>query len=188
MFEGDTLEKYEAFLLHLLPSSISQLHLVFVGQDLNNENLPLDLISHIKPCKKCRRAQRKIIFDFQCKTLYQNYSASSCYTNPDIVCLFHPAFHYSKDSPFNTWPYAVRAALNSRVPIVVTSYTDLESSLDFNTFEEYAKYQGFEIDILKRPSLNLFRSKKPERNFGSEEIGHMIFKNQTLFCVRNRSK
>lgn len=173
-------------MLHLLPDSIATLRVVFVGNDFNNENLPLDLLSRIRPCRKCRRACRAVKFDFQCKTSYQEYSSSSAYTRPDIICFFHPAFYYSKESPYNSWSGAIRAALERKCPILVTSYTDLEASLDLNAFEEYARSQGFVVDILQRATVNMFRSKKPERNFASEEMSPMIFKNYAYFCVKSR--
>lgn len=186
MFEGDTLDKYEAFLLHLLPDCITTLRIVFVGADFNNEKLPLDIISRIRPCRKCQRACRAVKFDFQCQTLYQTYFNLSAYSKPDIICFFHPAFHYSKESPLNSWPDAVRASLQTKCPIVITSYTDLEASMDLNTFEEYANSFGIELDILQRPTINRFGSRRPERNFASDEISQMIFKNFTYFCVRSR--
>lgn len=46
-FEGDTLDKWEAFFLHIVPE-ITELRLVFVGPELNVENLPIDIISRIR--------------------------------------------------------------------------------------------------------------------------------------------
>ncbi|KAL1402675.1 hypothetical protein pipiens_005996, partial [Culex pipiens pipiens] len=45
-FEGDTLDKWEAFFLHIVPE-ITELRIVFVGPELNVENLPIDIISRI---------------------------------------------------------------------------------------------------------------------------------------------
>lgn len=46
-FEGDTLDKWEAFFLHLVPE-VAVLRVVFVGPELNVENLPIDVISRIR--------------------------------------------------------------------------------------------------------------------------------------------
>lgn len=46
-FECDLLNKWEAFFLHLAPE-ISDLHIVFVGPELNTEKLPIDIISRTR--------------------------------------------------------------------------------------------------------------------------------------------
>lgn len=43
-FEGDCLEKWESFFLHLVPQ-LSDLHIVFIGAELNTENFPIEIIS-----------------------------------------------------------------------------------------------------------------------------------------------
>lgn len=42
-FEGDMLDKWEAFFLHLA-EGVSDLLVVFIGPELNTENLPLEII------------------------------------------------------------------------------------------------------------------------------------------------
>lgn len=42
--EAFSLNKWEAFLLHLLPE-VSELTVVFIGPELNSDNWPLELIS-----------------------------------------------------------------------------------------------------------------------------------------------
>lgn len=46
-FEGDTLDKWEAFFLHLVPG-LAELRVVFVGPELNVENLPVEILSRIR--------------------------------------------------------------------------------------------------------------------------------------------
>jgi mitochondrial splicing suppressor protein 51 len=46
-FEGEAIEKWESFFLHFVPQ-ITQLNIVFIGPEFNNENLPLDVISRIR--------------------------------------------------------------------------------------------------------------------------------------------
>lgn len=46
-FEGDTLDKWEAFFLHLVPG-LTELRVVFVGPELNVENLPVEILSRIR--------------------------------------------------------------------------------------------------------------------------------------------
>lgn len=46
-FEADTLDKWETFFLHLVPTLV-ECRVVFVGPELNNENLPLEILSRIR--------------------------------------------------------------------------------------------------------------------------------------------
>jgi splicing suppressor protein 51 len=43
-FEGDTLDKFESFFLHIVPE-ICDLNVVMVGPELNAENLPIEIIA-----------------------------------------------------------------------------------------------------------------------------------------------
>lgn len=103
-FEGDTLDKWEAFFLHLVPG-LTELRVVFVGPELNVENLPVEILSRIRceyfdnssslnvaqfyrfrMCRNCRMVCpcRNVKFDFQCRTLYHDYAKSSAFTKPDL--------------------------------------------------------------------------------------------------------
>ena len=46
-FEGDTLDKFESFFLHMIPQ-LSVMNVVFIGSELNVENVPIDVISRIR--------------------------------------------------------------------------------------------------------------------------------------------
>lgn len=46
-FEGDSLDKWEAFFLHLA-EDVCDLLIVFIGPELNTENLPLEIISRTR--------------------------------------------------------------------------------------------------------------------------------------------
>lgn len=46
-FEGAHLDKWEAFFLHLMPD-VNELRVVFVGPELNVENLPVEILSRIR--------------------------------------------------------------------------------------------------------------------------------------------
>lgn len=46
-FEADTLDKWETFFLHLVPTLV-ECRVVFVGPELNAENLPLEILSRIR--------------------------------------------------------------------------------------------------------------------------------------------
>lgn len=45
--EGDSLDKWEAFFIHLLPE-VSDLQIIFVGPELNTENLPIEITSRTR--------------------------------------------------------------------------------------------------------------------------------------------
>lgn len=46
-FEAEILDKWESFFLHLTPK-VMELRIVFVGPELNAENLPLEILSRIR--------------------------------------------------------------------------------------------------------------------------------------------
>lgn len=46
-FEAEVLDKWETFFLHLAPN-INELRIVFIGPELNAENLPLEILSRIR--------------------------------------------------------------------------------------------------------------------------------------------
>lgn len=179
-FECDTLEKFESFMLHLLPE-VNELHVVFTGAELNVEGLPLDVLSRIRPCVKCRQACRACKFDFQSLSLYHEYCKGPAFKKPDLVCFFNPGLYRSTGVGDNdTWPETIRAAVRQCCPILVTSYTEFEAPMDLEKLIEIAD----NVKIVQLPSRNPFSSQKPERNFISEEIQPWIFKNYYFFVVK----
>lgn len=183
-FEGDTLEKYESFFLHLLPDTVKTLNVVLIGAELNSEGLPVELITkHMKPCKKCLHQNRSIAFDFQCRRYYHEYCEnSSNFLKPNIICMYNPTFHHLRSSKFDKWGPSIRAALRTgNCPIIITSYTEFEGPLDLQFFEEEAS--ALDYQLVQKPTTNPFASKKPERNFVSDEIVPLIFKNHSYFVV-----
>jgi len=183
-FEGDSLEKYESFLLHLLPPTVKRLNVVFIGAEFNSENLPLDLVAHMKPCKKCRSTNRAVNFIFECRTYYHDYCNSRHFITPSIIGFFNPTFHHLRASKFDKWAPTVTAAMEQKCPIVVTSYTEYEAPLDLAFLEEQAS--SFDYEVVQAPAINPFGSKKPERNFVSDEVVPLIFKNFAYFVVRSK--
>lgn len=45
--EGESLDKWEAFFIHLMPE-VSDLQIVFIGPELNTENLPIEIMSRTR--------------------------------------------------------------------------------------------------------------------------------------------
>ncbi|XP_053670883.1 axoneme-associated protein mst101(2)-like [Anopheles nili] len=180
-FEGDTLDKWEAFFLHLVPE-VAVLRVVFVGPELNVENLPIDVISRFRMCRTCRMKCRVVAFDFQCLTMYHDYRHSSRYQRPNLICFFNPGLHRTTGyGGLDTWPATIHAATEANCPMVVTAYTELESPLDLDRLQRESTRT---LQIVQPPAINPFGSKRPDRNFISDETAPMIFKNYYYFVVR----
>uniref|UniRef100_A0A182YJD2 MYND-type domain-containing protein n=1 Tax=Anopheles stephensi TaxID=30069 RepID=A0A182YJD2_ANOST len=180
-FEGDTLDKWEAFFLHLVPE-VAVLRVVFVGPELNVENLPIDVISRIRMCRTCRMKCRVVAFDFQCRTMYHDYRHSSRYQRPNLICFFNPGLHRTTGfAGLDSWPTTIRAATEPGCPMLVTAYTELESPLDL---ERLQRESTRTLQIVQAPSVNPFASKRPDRNFISDDTAPMIFKNYYYFVVK----
>ncbi|GAB0092133.1 hypothetical protein DMENIID0001_071030 [Sergentomyia squamirostris] len=179
-FEGDTLDKWEAFFLHLIPQ-VLELRVVFIGPELNAENLPLDILSRIRMCRTCRQSCRGVKFDFQCGKLYHDYAKQSAFTKPDLICFFNPGLYRATGfSGLDTWPETIKAATSLNAPIIVTSYTEIESPQDLSQLHRDSSRP---LNLIQAPSVNPFSSQRPERNFISDEISPMIFKNYFVFIV-----
>ncbi|XP_037033646.1 titin-like [Bradysia coprophila] len=180
-FEADTLDKWETFFLHLVPTLV-ECRVVFVGPELNAENLPLEILSRIRMCRTCRQNCRIVKFDFQCGMLYHDYANSSAFTKPDLVCFFNPGLY--RTTGFNgldTWPLTIKSAASMNCPILVTSYTEVESPRDFDRIQ---KESDRPLTVVQPSHINPFASQRPERNFISDEVAPMIFKNFFCFCVK----
>lgn len=98
------------------------------------------------------------------------------------VCFFNAGLY--RTTGFNgtdTWPASIKAAANLNCPILVTSYTELESPRDLERLQSEA---GRVFEIVQPPQVNTFSSQRPERNFISDEIAPMIFKNYYVFIVK----
>uniref|UniRef100_A0A182M9V1 MYND-type domain-containing protein n=1 Tax=Anopheles culicifacies TaxID=139723 RepID=A0A182M9V1_9DIPT len=180
-FEGDTLDKWEAFFLHLVPE-VAVLRVVFVGPELNVENLPIDVISRFRMCRTCRLKCRVVAFDFQCRTMYHDYRHSSRYQRPNLICFFNPGLHRTTGfAGLDSWPATICAATEAGCPMLVTAYTELESPLDL---ERLQRESTRTLQIVQSPTVNPFASKRPDRNFISDDTAPMIFKNYYYFVVK----
>lgn len=158
-------------------------------------------------CRDCRQSCRNVRFDFQCRTFYHDYAKSSAFTKPDLskfltdilpstsskistsfsVCYFNPGlYRMTGFSGMDTWPETVESSLKLNCPIVVTSYTEFESPLDFAQIERFSKSAGRNkpLEIIQPSAVNPFASQRPERNFISDDVAPMIFKNYYYFVVQ----
>jgi splicing suppressor protein 51 len=185
-FEGSELDKWETFFLHLVPE-ISDLHIIFIGPELNVENLPVEIISRTRMCRLCRSNCRGVTFDFQCKKFYHDYCDSMNYSKPDMICFFNAGLYRTNSfKGFDTWPKTVEAALNQHknIPVIVTSSAEYEAPLDLQRILSIVQNCD-SINVIQEPTRNPYASIKPERNFVNEEIAPLIFKNQFYFVLQS---
>lgn len=100
------------------------------------------------------------------------------------VCFFNAGLYRSTGfNGLDTWPETIQSAVSLNCPIVVTSYTEIESPKDLERIEKDAKQ---ELKIIQYPIANPYTSQRPERNFISDEIAPMIFKNYYCFIVQSK--
>ncbi|XP_030385618.1 uncharacterized protein LOC115632543 [Scaptodrosophila lebanonensis] len=178
-FEVDVLQKWELFLLHLTPA-VKTLNVVFVGPELNPRNISFEQLKKMKCCRLCRKAQRTVQYHFE-NHLFHDYCAQPDFLKPDIVCFFNSGLHRATGYALeDTWPDTIRAALDLKCPIVVTSYTNYEAPLDMSRFVNESNRH---FNIVLPPTTNPFASEKPERNFISDEDTPFMFKNFNCFVV-----
>ncbi|XP_048006388.1 uncharacterized protein LOC125241790 isoform X2 [Leguminivora glycinivorella] len=179
-FEADVLNKWEVFLLHLLPN-VEEMKVVLVGPDLNPSNLPLDLLGKIRYCENCLRKKRRVVFGFQDKRTYHEFWASEDFTEPDLVCAFNPSIQRS--SAYNgkdTWPATINCILKLKSPLAITSYTLSELTSDLLRVQECATVR---YNVLCAPRNNCFASVRPDRNFISDDEAPLLFKNHCVTVV-----
>ncbi|XP_063370683.1 uncharacterized protein LOC134659003 [Cydia amplana] len=179
-FEADVLNKWEVFLLHLLPN-VEEIKVVLVGPDLNPSNLPLNLLGKIRYCENCQRNKRRVLFGFQDKRTYHEFWASEDFTAPDLVCAFNPSIQRS--SAYNgkdTWPATINCILKLKSPLAITSYTLSELTSDLLRIQECATVR---YNVLCAPRNNCFASVRPDRNFISDDEAPLLFKNHCVTVV-----
>ncbi|EDV97144.1 uncharacterized protein LOC6556801 [Drosophila grimshawi] len=178
-FEVDVFQKWEIFLLHILPA-VKTLNVVFIGPELNTNNISLDQLSKIRCCRLCRKAQRTVQYHFE-NRLYHNYCSAPGFQSPDLVCFFNAGLYRATGYALeDTWPETMQASLNLKCPIVVTSYTKYEAPLDLSHFLNQSNRH---LNVVLPPTTNPFRSEKPERNFISDDDAPFMFKNFQCFVV-----
>ncbi|ALC44624.1 CG13458, partial [Drosophila busckii] len=178
-FEVDVFQKWELFLLHILPP-VQTLNVVFVGPELNPNNINFEQLKKIRCCRLCRKAQRTVQYYFE-NRLYHDYCKDSKFIHPDLVCFFNSGLYRSTGFALeDTWPDTIRASLDLKCPIVVTSYTKYEAPLDMSQFINESNRH---LNVALPPTTNPFASEKPERNFISDHDAPFMFKNYQCFVI-----
>ncbi|XP_053954996.1 uncharacterized protein LOC128861113 isoform X3 [Anastrepha ludens] len=187
-FEVDALHKWELFFLHINPNTTT-LNVVFIGPELNQGNVPFQqlmktnlfiFVHTFRCCKSCRKLKRTVNYRFQSQ-LYHNYCSLPTFLPPDLICFFNAGlYRYNGFQMEDTWPETIRIATNIKCPIVVTSYTEYESPLDISRLVQESSRH---LNVVLPPTLNPYASKKPERNFISDEDSPLMFKNYYCFVI-----
>ncbi|XP_034482090.1 uncharacterized protein LOC117787627 [Drosophila innubila] len=178
-FEVDVFQKWEIFLLHILPT-VRTLHVVFVGPELNAHKISLEQLAKIRCCRLCRKAQRTVDYYFE-NRLYHDYCSETSFKSPDLVCFFNSGLYRATGYALeDTWPDTIQASLNLKCPVVVTSYTKYEAPLDMSHFINQSNRK---LNVVLPPTTNPFGSEKPERNFISDDDAPFMFKNFQCFIV-----
>lgn len=67
---------------------------------------------------------------------------------------------------------------------MVTSYTEYESPRDLDRFQTESANGGKQMTLIHGPEFNVYSSQRPERNFISDEIVPLIFKNYFCFIMK----
>ncbi|KAI8037939.1 hypothetical protein M5D96_009440 [Drosophila gunungcola] len=183
-FEVDMLQKWELFLLHIMPT-VKILNVVFIGPELNPNNISFEQLRKSSEareicCRLCRKAQRTVNYHFE-NGLYHDYCKEPHFLQPNLVCFFNSGLYRSTGFAHeDTWPDTIQAALNIKCPIVVTSYTKYEAPLDMVHFINQSNRH---LNVVLPPTTNPFSSEKPERNFISDDETPFMFKNFYCFVV-----
>lgn len=182
-FEVETLQKWELFLLHLIPS-LNMLKIVFIGPELKTESKFSQMLGN-KTCMKCNTAGRMVIYEFW-KTLYHKFVMSLDYQKPDLICAFNAGLYRLTDfEGKDTWSPTIKAMLKEQdIPVVVTEYTQKELPFDIQRTQNLVD----SLEILTPPTRNPFASLKPSLNFLSEETVPVIFKNFYITILQGKKQ
>ncbi|KAK0087436.1 hypothetical protein PV325_000992 [Microctonus aethiopoides] len=175
-FECASLRVWEKLFLHFLPK-LRKLSLEFTGPELYLPCAPPELLSKIKMCRKCKLLKRKIDVKFNSQMLYHKIMDEN---NPDLICLYNPGLY--RETGFDgtdTWPCTIKKFCNAKVPVVVTSYTEFEIPRDIERIKSICS-----VEVLLEPQRNPFAAVKPDRNFVSDDVAPLMYKNYCISIVK----
>ncbi|XP_058791166.1 uncharacterized protein LOC131664241 isoform X2 [Phymastichus coffea] len=174
-FECANLAVWEKLFLHLLPG-IKSLRLEFSGPELQVPDDIAKVLKRPRLCAGCRAKGREIHVVFHCGKLYHQIECD----RPDLVCLFNPGLYRTTGfANQDTWPRTIEKFCDHGVPILITSYTEVELPRDLARVREYR-----ELEVEQEPRRNPFASLRPERNFVSDDSAPLIYKNYFLSVAR----
>lgn len=174
-FECASLKVWELLFLHFLPN-LKNLCIEFTGPELYLPGAPPELLGKIKMCKRCKLSKRKIDVFFNSQKLYHKTENK---TKADLICLFNPGLYRETGyDGTDTWPDTIKKFCKSKVPIVVTSYTEFEIPRDLERIRSICN-----IQLLLGPQKNPYATVKPDRNFVSDDVSPLMYKNHCISIV-----
>ncbi|KOX74129.1 hypothetical protein WN51_14209 [Melipona quadrifasciata] len=182
---GINLDVWEKLFLHFLPK-LKRLHIILIGPELRLPGgVPLKFLSTVKICNKCKSAGRAVIVSFKPEKLYHDLvrDASENLAAPDLICLYNPGLY--RKTGFggkDTWFETIREFSKTLVPTIITSYTKEEILWEINRVNSVSN-----VEVLLSPCKNPFASVKPDRNFVSDNINPLIYKNHYIAIVKGKS-
>ncbi|XP_044590026.1 uncharacterized protein LOC123268743 [Cotesia glomerata] len=176
-FECAALRVWEKLFLHFLPK-LKKLHLEFTGPELYlPPQLPCELLGKIKMCRRCKLAKRKIYISFNDQKLYHNTEDKK---PADLICLFNPGLYRETGyDGTDTWPLTIKKFCQAKVSVVITSYTEFEIPHDIQRIKSICG-----VKILLEPQRNPFAAVKPDRNFVSDDVVPLMYKNYCISIVK----
>ncbi|XP_071445081.1 myb-like protein X [Hetaerina americana] len=180
-FEVEPLSKWDSFLLNVLPD-ITELHIVFIGPELSptmTDEVSGDNYQKLEI--KTINSSKKLTAEFYYGQLYHDYSNSSSFKQPDIICAFNCGIY--RVTGFNnqdTWGPTIKSMVKDiNIPVLLTAYTEVEAPKDVARFR-----QQCDTKELITPMKNPFASMRPNLNFVSDDETPLIYKNQFLSVVK----
>lgn len=181
-FECINLHVWEKFFLHLLPN-LKHLRLMFVGPELSLPTVPLDLLTAVRICSTCKSSGRRVEVSFYPGKFYHDFCRTKQFVEPHLVCLFNPGLY--RETGYDgkdTWPETIQEFCKTKVPVCVTSYTKREIPREMIRIKSIA-----DVETILEPCRNPFASIKPDRNFVSDDMAPLIYKNYYLAIVKGKS-
>ena len=116
--------------LHWLPPHITSLYAVFIGPQVGGDQL-----FQVDTCPKCTASGRKR-FSQQCKILWHELRPSD--PQPDAILVLNSGCHDTRLYP--TWEPSLKKMLATGVPMILTSYTSAEATLDACILQRYGAH------------------------------------------------
>lgn len=84
----------------------------------------------------------------------------------------------------DAWSETIKNAASAGCPVIVTSYTEYESPRDLERFQMDMAKIDKQMTLIHGPQFNAYSSQRPERNFISDEVSPLIFKNFFCFIMK----
>ncbi|MCL4145267.1 UNVERIFIED_CONTAM: hypothetical protein GTU68_053218, partial [Idotea baltica] len=177
------------YFLHRLPSLL-KLHIVFIGPNLFKSFEMEDEFEMDKHClddscstrcEDCIKKNRVVVYEMA-TMLYHDYEESKHFKEPDAIIAFNCGFHEFAEDPSDTWSKSLNLITKMAIPLIFTSYTQLEAERDLKT----ALKSNSDIEVRIPPQLNPFCSPRPIRDPSRENEESFFFYNQYLSCIQGK--